>query len=71
MVDCSVYVVDCTVAYMVECSVAYMIVLNCTIDCSIDQCMVSCTYYDFSSMTMKYDKVSTILTLAYARFYFV
>jgi len=43
MVDCSVYVVHCTVDYNVY-------VVHCTIDCSIDQCVVFSTDYDFSSM---------------------
>jgi len=53
-VDCSVYVVyytvDCSVYvvyYTVDCSVS---VVHCMIDCLIDQCVVFCTNYDFSSM---------------------
>jgi len=35
------------VDYTVDCSVY---VVHCTVDCSIDRCVVSCTNYDFSSM---------------------
>jgi len=54
-VDCKIYVI----VYIVDCNVCvvhytvndYSVsVVHCTVDCSIDRCVVSCTDYDFSSM---------------------
>jgi len=57
-VDYSVYVVHCTVDctvdysfYVVHCTIDCSVYeVHCTVDCLIDWCMVSYTYYDFSSM---------------------
>jgi len=43
VVDYNVYIVHCMVDYSV-------FVVHCTVHCLIDQCVVSCTDYDFSSI---------------------